>query len=147
MNATTLPDLPSVLDRFEQASTLIASMHQSLQALTETHQQQQHQTDTLNHTSEHIQTMAAALTTAAATTSDAMAETRAALQAARQFLASTDLSQLLSELTAVRQLIDETFKHQIATLETERDTAQQELETIRNRAAALPKRARQQLSA
>lgn len=131
--------------RLAEAVDTVGELRQQLRALIAAEEKDHVSADTLHEAAAQMQAYIAQMQAVTETALAALPDLRSALKQAEAFLAATDLSQVVTDLAETRVMIRSILDDRIRTAEQGRDTAQQELEQIRDRAARLPERHRRSL--
>ena len=150
MTDTSTPhdaDTQQLHARLSEAADLITELQQHLAALTAAEEQDRVTAATIGEAAAQVQAYTAQLQAVTEAALVALPDLQAALRQAATFLASTDLSQVVTDLAETREMIRTTLDDRIRATEQERETAQQQLQHIRDRAATLPARHRRSLEA
>ena len=147
------PDTPTEHDadtqqlhaRLSEAADMIGELQQRLAALATAEEKDRVTAATLHEAAAQMQAYIAQMQAVTEAALTALPHLQSALQQADTFLAATNLSQIVTDLAETREMIRAALDDRIRSTEQERETAQRELEHIRDRAAKLPARHRRSL--
>ena len=153
MTDTTTPDTSAEHDaetqqlhaRLSEATDTIRGLQQRLGALAAAEEKDRVTATTLHEAAAQMQAYTAQMHAVTEVALTALPDLQSALQQAETFLAATNLSRIVTDLAETREMIRTALDDHIRSTEQERETAQRELEHIRDRAAKLPARHRRSL--
>ena len=131
--------------RLSEAADMIGELQQRLAALATAEEKDRVTATTLHEAAAQMQAHIAQMQAVTETALTALPHLQSALQQAETFLAATNLSQIVTDLAETREMIRTALDDRIRSTEQERETAQRELEHIRDRVAKLPARHRRSL--